>query len=509
MDNLFLRNLFKFNFSNPQQPPSSTEMEDEDVAGSMTYSTIMNRNYLQFLGDFTAVTNRRREVYKDVELLDEDEIISQALNIFAENATPLDKVSSKTVWVTSENPIYLDSITEMLDRLQIEEKLPKIARQIAKYGDWFMGVVGRMGHGISHLIDGINPADMVRLEKDSQLSAWLNLNRPSSFGSSYHVALQEAYKYVHFRLIGEGDIIDDIRPPAPELTTKYNFDPSAQYGTSMIYRARKIGKKMQLAIDSLMLARMQKAITTRIHFLEVGRNATPQQIIQMTSDYKQTLKTRNKLDTTTDWYKSDTNPWGFGSDIVIPVREGRGRADIQTVGMDVDVNGIVDIDFLQGREFASIGITPDLLTTTGTASTNLLERNIILAKRLMKLQRAIIAGLTTLAQIHLAYKFIEPDTSLFSIHLPAINTISDTERAQALQATIDLGKAIFEFFSGVAGENFNKKYLATYLTKNYFQLPDFDIEELFRSIEGEEGEEEEPEICPGSREIGLLDPKYS
>ena len=76
-------------------------------------------------------------------------------------------------------------------------------------------------------------------------------------------------------------------------------------------------------------------------------------------------------------------------------------------------------------------------------------------------------------------------------------------------ATIDLGKAIFEFFSGVAGENFNKKYLATYLTKNYFQLPDFDIEELFRSIEGEEGEEEEPEICPGSREIGLLDPKYS
>jgi hypothetical protein len=276
-------------------------------------STIMNRNYLQFLGDFTAVTNRRREVYKDVELLDEDEIISQALNIFAENATPLDKVSSKTVWVTSENPIYLDSITEMLDRLQIEEKLPKIARQIAKYGDWFMGVVGRMGHGISHLIDGINPADMVRLEKDSQLSAWLNLNRPSSFGSSYHVALQEAYKYVHFRLIGEGDIIDDIRPPAPELTTKYNFDPSAQYGTSMIYRARKIGKKMQLAIDSLMLARMQKAITTRIHFLEVGRNATPQQIIQMTSDYKQTLKTRNKLDTTTDWYKSDTNPWGFGS----------------------------------------------------------------------------------------------------------------------------------------------------------------------------------------------------
>jgi hypothetical protein len=469
-----LQKIFPWAYSVKTAPAQTTQQSQD------TYSTVtsyLDRNYLKFLSEFTNVTNRRSEVYNDVKFLDEDELINRALDVYSEDCLQIEKVTGKTVLVKSKIPSIEKELVDLFNRLQIEDKLPLIAREVAKYGDKWVELFGSSGKGLQAISIRPEPDTMIRFERQGQLSAFLSLS-----GNKKN-QLRDPWEFVQFSRPGQALIVDDIRS---QYNAKYNnlFDPDAQYGTSMIYQARKIGKKLNLAMDSLAMARLSMGITTQIHNLEVG-NATAAQQLQMISDYLQHFKRRDKVDQGTGFYKSDWNPLGFGGIIVNPTRNGKGAINVQTFGSDANIASIVDVDKLEARLFAALGIPVDYISyAQGTVTNvNLLQLDIRYARSIMRLQKAIITGLLHIAQIHLGWKFVDPDPANFEIRLVPVSSINETERVDVLTALTDLSERIFAFIT--KDEQVDKSALMKYLMTYFLQLPNLQMEEIFKTSAGE------------------------
>ncbi len=471
-NNLFAK-LFPRAFSLPK-------VQAGKDADQWTSSPYIDRNYLSFLQDFTAASNRRSDVYNDVTFLDQDELVARALDIFMEDALQIDKLTSRSIVVKSKYPAIEKEIVKLFTTLGMEERLPLLTRESAKFGDKFAKLRGRDGDGIMFINNQIDPKDIVRLEKDGQISAYCNIAKDVS-----EKGLANPWDYVHFCHVGNAVILDDLRKEASMFLK--DFDETSQYGTSMIFKARKPAKKLNLAMDSLALARMSRGVTTQVHNVEIGNATIPQQI-QILADYVSHYKKQDRPDYSSggSGYKSDFNPLGFGGMVINPVRNGKGAATIQTIGGDVDVSSIVDIDKMESRLFAALGMPPEYLAFQGTGSSiNLLQVDLRYSRSIMKLQRTVIIGLMHLAQIHLGYKRVNPDPSMFEIRLVPVSSVNETERVQVMDSLVELSKKIYELLTSDDKLKVNRPALIKYLLTFFLQLPNFDMNKIISTQEGE------------------------
>ena len=226
------------------------------------YSRLMsNQNSNSWGGAYSAKQNAknaydvvRKELFREYEQMDQDPIISSALDIYSDESC-VTNIDGKILKVKSDNP-KVTTILENLfnDIMNIEFNLWPWIRNMTKYGDFYLQLDILDKYGIVNVkplsvyevsrMEDHDPEDPTKVQFEIE-----NLDG-SNVGKGGDETIKESYEMAHFRNLSDA-----------------NFLP---YGKSYLEGARKVWKQLMLMEDAMLIHRIMRAPEKRIFKLDIG-----------------------------------------------------------------------------------------------------------------------------------------------------------------------------------------------------------------------------------------------
>ena len=427
----------------------------------------------------------RREVFRDFDAMDNDPILSSALDIYADEST-LKNEFGDTLMVHSDNQKVQDVLNNLFyDVLNIEFNLWPWVRNMCKYGDFFLGLEVAEGKGIVNVTPHsvYNTERLERTDPSNPNSVKFKITEDPNGKQEY-----ENFEIAHFRLLSDT-----------------NWLP---YGKSMLENGRRLWKQLSLMEDAMLIHRIMRAPEKRVFKIDIG-NIPPTEV----DNYMQRIINKMKkvpfIDKNTGDYNLKYNMQNLTEDFYLPVRGGDSGTSIDNLA-GLEAPSIDDIDYLKNKMFAALKIPRAYLgyeeNVNGKAT--LAAEDVRFARTIERIQRTVISELSKIAIVHLYAQGIQ-DSEMTNFELQLVNpsTIYEQEKVNLWSEKIRLAQDI-------QGLNMLSK---DWVYENIFKLSngDQDIQRVkmlddlkdrfrFRSIEDEGNDpamdNEEPEDIEESLE---------
>ena len=348
----------------------------------------------------------RRELFRDYDAMDNDPIISSALDIYADEST-LKNEFGDVVQIKSKNEKVKEILENLFyDILNIEFNLWAWTRNMVKYGDFFLLQEIQEGVGIIN-VRPLPVYDTERLENtDINNPNYIKFkvnNDPNGKGE------YENFEIVHFRLLSDT-----------------NFLP---YGKAMIENGRRIWKQVSLMEDAMLIHRIMRAPDKRVFKIDIG-NIPPQEVDNYMQKIINKMKKTPFVDKNTGDYNLKYNIQNLTEDFFLPVRGGDSGTEIDSLG-GLQYTAIEDIDYLKNKLFAALKIPKAYLgydeNVNGKAT--LAAEDVRFARTIERIQRTLVSELTKLAVVHLAAQGLEGTEMVdFELNLVNPSTIYEQEK---------------------------------------------------------------------------------
>ena len=427
--------------------------------------------------------------------------VGPAVILYANVASTFSYLQGCTVWVTSDSETYQQELTKLFDRIGIEEKILDWAHAIGAYGDLFVKINGSPGLGVVSVDDSLHPMNIGRVDYEGVLLGFYKCPQGQTSISNDKGENPEQlippWEYVHFRLLGARRKRPRYSDPGYTemrqihlITGADTRQVTTRYGTSLVTNALPAYKRLRLAEDSLLLARVTRGIIRYIWKLKVS--ADNAEAVSALVDQYATLITRARAidtrpDATTPYDDKQSNLTCI-EDLFVPIW---GDMDLsqEKVGGEADIRWIVDIDSLRQQLAFSLACPLAIggayvKEATGSLGSEAISKlDIRFARNARTLQRALILGLARLCQIHLAYMGMDPDPRLFEIHM----TETSTAEEESLRKSLESGMRTFVNFvkslKAVAGRKLDGEKVWDYYNEKVLRLKDFKLRDFYKSSE--------------------------
>lgn len=370
----------------------------------------------------------RIDLFRDYDGMDNDPILTSALDIYADESTVKNE-SGDILKINCSNENTKEILKNLFyDVLNIEFTLWPWTRNLVKYGDFFLHLEIADGLGIVNIqplsvyetsrVEGADPNNPQKVKfvyapYQNPNSAYSGTN---SMGSKKEF---ENYEIAHFRLMGDS-----------------NFLP---YGKSMIEGARRVWKQLSLMEDAMLIHRIMRAPEKRIFKVDVG-NIPPTEV----DNYMQKIINNSKkvpfIDPATGEYNLKYNIQNLIEDYYMPVRGSDNGTNIDTL-KGLEYNMIDDINYLKGKLMAALKIPKVYLgyeeDVSGKAT--LAGQDVRFAKTIERIQKVIVSELTKIAIVHLYAQGIEGAEDLdFSLELTIPSKIYEQEKVELYTSKVAL-----------------------------------------------------------------------
>jgi len=443
-------------------------------------------NYTDDIQKQTLVNFDRYHLYREIDRSLGHWAMAAAAEIYGDTATTHNPIFNSTVWITSENKKYETELTDLIERLCLEEKMFDWAWSCTVYGDLFVKVIAEPGKGIIAIEDDDHPINISRVDYRGTLIGFFTTPNTGFTGD---VGLLPPWDYVHFRILGakvRRPLFGDPNYSEFRTTSLMSVDSrrlTSKYGTSLLANALHAYQRLRLAEDSLLLARLTRGVEKYIYKVKVdGSNVDA--VSSIITEYATTLKRARALNTGSSPKFDETfNPLGTIKDLIIPVwGDAKNDLIIESVGVKPDIKWIVDIEELRNQLACALRVPLSLLggytdEATGILGSNALEQlDIRFARNARRVQRALKEGIKRLSQIHLAFLGMDPDPKLFNVNLSETSTAEEKELKESLDTAIDIVDKMIETF-GKVDVKLDKVKLLNYLNSKMIKFNDFDIED--------------------------------
>jgi hypothetical protein len=366
----------------------------------------------------------RIDLFRDYDSMDQDPILSSALDIYADECTAQNEMGN--VLKIHHPDDNVKQILENLfyDILNVEFNLWPWTRNLVKYGDFFLQLEIADKVGIVNVFP-YSPYEITRVENfdpiNSQRVKFVYAPYQNPLGAYGQTTKKEFenYEIAHFRLNSDS-----------------NFLP---YGKSMIEGGRRVWKQVQLMEDAMILHRVMRAPEKRIFKIDVG-NIPPNEV----DNYMQRIINSSKkvpfVDEKTGDYNLKFNVQNMIEDYYMPVRGSDSGTSIDTL-KGLEYNMIEDINYLKNKLMASLKIPKAYLNyeedTGGKATLAALDSRF--AKTVERVQRVLISELTKIAIVHLYAQGIEDDKLTdFTIELTTPSKIYEQEKIELYTTKVQL-----------------------------------------------------------------------
>jgi uncharacterized membrane protein YgcG len=230
-----------------------------------------------------------------------------------------------------------------------------------------------------------------------------------------------SWQIAHFRLLG-----DDRRLP---------------YGTSMLEKARRIWKQLQLSEDAMLVYRITRAPERRVYKIFVG-NIDEEDVPQYVDEIANRFKRTPIVDPQTGQVDLRYNTLANDQDYFIPVRDENAPTPIDTLQGASNLDQIADIQYLQRKLFTALRVPKQFLNYDEPQGEgkNLALQDVRFSRTINRIQQAMIAELNKIAIIHLYLLGFEDDVDNFTLTLNNPSTQAEILKIEQLQLKMTLYK---------------------------------------------------------------------
>jgi len=428
----------------------------------------------------------RQRFYHEINRALEHWLVGAALRLYADYATVQSPIANASVWITSENTKYYKILSKLLDEIGTEEKIFDWAWTTAAFGDLFVKIDGRPTLGVVSVNDDRHPVQVNRVDHEGIL---IGFTEAQVTTQNTHKMLAP-WEFVHFRLLGakrKRPVFSD--PMYSEFRTMNLMSGtgtrqvSSKYGASLLMDCLPTYKRLRLAEDSLLLARMTRGITRYIWKLAIN-HTNMEAVNEIVDQIGMTLKRARSLNTSASnpSYDSKENPMGVTEDIFMPVwGDNTNALTFDEVGGKPDIRWIVDIDALRNQLACTLRTPLQLLggyvdEATGALGSEAIEKlDIGFARNARRVQRALKEGIKRICQIHLAYMNMDPDPSLFEVNMSETSTAEEEVIVRTFETGVDIIDRVIDLVQKV-DPSADPKEIFNYMNKKILKLEGFDLD---------------------------------
>jgi len=375
----------------------------------------------QASGQSMAYHQVRRELFRDYDAMDNDPIIASALDIYSDESTTKNEYG-EVLQIRSSNEDVREILHNLFyDIMNIEFNLWPWTRNLAKYGDFFLGLEIEPGKGIINTV----PQSVYYTERIEGADP----NNPNVV--KFKVEMDrtgkvewENYEMAHFRLLSDT-----------------NFLP---YGKAMIENGRRLWKQLSLMEDAMLIHRIMRAPEKRVFKIDIG-NIPPTAVDNYMQRIINKMKKTPFVDKNTGDYNLKYNMQNLTEDFFLPVRGGDSGTTIENLA-GLDYSSIEDIDYLKNKLFAALKVPKAYLSydenVNGKAT--LAAEDVRFARTIERIQRTIVSELTKVAVVHLAAQGIDDFEMVnFELSLTNPSTIYEQEKvnlwSEKVRLATDMG----------------------------------------------------------------------
>ncbi len=422
----------------------------------------------------------RQPAYVDYEGMEYYPLIASALDLLAEESTTIGD-NGKVLNIYSKKERIKTILEDFFYGVaNVNVNLHFWARNLAKYGDNFVYLLGEKGKGIRYVRQMVN-FDIERKDEVKDRKA-RTIFRNRTTGDEFNL-----FEIAHFRLLGD--------------------DKYLPYGSSVLNKVRRVFRQLVMAEDAMLTYRILRAGEKRVYKIEVG-NLDDKDIESYVYKVATKFKKQQQVYNNTGQIDYRFNILGNDEDIFVPVRDGKSTV-IETLPGATNLDAIADIAYLRDNLFTGLGIPKPFLGFSGSAGEgkNLAQMDVRFAKKINRLQQALLQELNKMAIVHLYLKGYEDDLHEFSLTLNNPSTQADKLKTETLTAKIQLyTEATRNEGSGIAAVSH------TWAKRNILGWSDKEIVEDLKNQRMERAISQElqdtPVIIPNTGIFDDIDQKY-
>jgi hypothetical protein len=372
----------------------------------------------------TLASSQRIGLFQDYESMDNDSILSSALDIYADESTMRSEYG-EILNIRSDSDNIHDILHNLYyDVLNIEFNLWPWIRNMCKYGDFFLKLDIHEKYGITNVIP-LSAYDVTRSEGDDPENPYY-VKFIIENGQDRHTVRMnpnnnelENYEVAHFRLLSDSNMIP--------------------YGKSMIEGARKSWKQLTLMEDAMLIHRIMRAPEKRVFKIDIG-NIPPNEVDNYMQRIINKMKKAPIIDKDTGDYNLKYNVQNITEDFFLPVRGGDSGTEIDTAA-GLTFEAVEDIEYLRNKMLAALKIPKAFLgyEEEVNAKATLAAEDVRFARTIERVQRIVVSELTKIGIIHLyAQGYQDADLVNFSLGLTNPSMIYEQEKLELWSTKIDL-----------------------------------------------------------------------
>jgi len=244
-----------------------------------------------------------------------------------------------------------------------------------KYGDNFVLLYGEKGDGITHVKQLVN-YEIERLEKIQNGKPIVNFKERMT-GDMFN-----SFEIAHFRLLGDDKFIP--------------------YGCSILSKVRRTVRELILVEDAMLTYRLVRAGEKKVFKIDVG-NIDDDDVEEYITKVATKFKKVSQVSQNNGQIDYRYNPVGNDEDYFIPQRNANVQTGVETLPGASNLSDIGDIEYLRDNLLVALGIPRPFLSMQDAAGggKNLAQFDIRFAKKVSRIQQAMIQELNKMAIIHL------------------------------------------------------------------------------------------------------------
>ena len=383
------------------------------------------------VGRQKATTDRgqRAGLFSDYESMDNDSILSSALDIYADESTMRSEYGD-ILQIRSEDDNIHDILRNLFyDVINIEFNLWPWIRNMCKYGDFFLQLEIAEKFGIVN-VKPISPYTVSRVEGDDPTNPHYvkfiveDPETKYTVGGTRQLESElENYEVGHFRLLSDSNMLP--------------------YGKSMIEGARKVWKQLTLMEDAMLIHRIMRAPEKRVFKVDIG-NIPPNEVDNYMQRIINKMKKAPVIDKETGDYNLKYNVQNITEDFFLPVRGGDSGTEIDTAA-GLTFEAVDDIEYLRNKLLAALKIPKAFLGYEDeiNAKATLAAEDVRFARTIERIQRIVISELTKIGIVHLyAQGYTDADLVNFVLSLTNPSMIYEQEKLELWSTKIDLASSM-------------------------------------------------------------------
>jgi hypothetical protein len=383
------------------------------------------------VGRQKATTDRgqRAGLFSDYESMDNDSILSSALDIYADESTMRSEYGD-ILQIRSEDDNIHDILRNLFyDVINIEFNLWPWIRNMCKYGDFFLQLEIAEKFGIVN-VKPISPYTVSRVEGDDPTNPHYvkfiveDPETKYTVGGTRQLESElENYEVGHFRLLSDSNMLP--------------------YGKSMIEGARKVWKQLTLMEDAMLIHRIMRAPEKRVFKVDIG-NIPPNEVDNYMQRIINKMKKAPVIDKETGDYNLKYNVQNITEDFFLPVRGGDSGTEIDTAA-GLTFEAVDDIEYLRNKLLAALKIPKAFLGYEDeiNAKATLAAEDVRFARTIERIQRIVISELTKIGIVHLyAQGYTDADLVNFELSLTNPSMIYEQEKLELWSTKIDLASSM-------------------------------------------------------------------